>query len=231
MIILKFLLLFAGTLLVASIIGFAILKSVTIAQHKKYLQNSISLIELKKVENLQEYTKKVSQATGLRVTIISEDGSVLAESLSDVSHMDNHSSRNEISQASKGSFAHAKRESKTLNTDFLYVAKKVSYRDDSIYIRLSVSIEAIMSEFNSLFFLLFLSFLFIFALAFYISKKMSEKISYDIEQITNYLDEITKKNYGAVIKIEYFYEFLQIALIVKNLVKKLHSKDKLKRKK
>jgi hypothetical protein len=60
---------------------------------------------------------------------------------------------------------------------------------------------------------------------------MSEKISYDIEQITNYLDEITKKNYGAVIKIEYFYEFLQIALIVKNLVKKLHSKDKLKRKK
>jgi len=231
MIILKFLLLFAGTLLVASIIGFAILKSVTIAQHKKYLQNSISLIELKKVENLQEYTKKVSQATGLRVTIISEDGSVLAESLSDVSHMDNHSSRNEISQASKGSFAHAKRESKTLNTDFLYVAKKVSYRDDSIYIRLSVGIEAIMSEFNSLFFLLFLSFLFIFALAFYISKKMSEKISYDIEQITNYLDEITKKNYGAVIKIEYFYEFLQIALIVKNLVKKLHSKDKLKRKK
>ena len=231
MIILKFLLLFAGTLLVASIIGFAILKSVTMAQHQKYLQNSISLIELKNVENLQEYIKKVSQATGLRVTIISEDGSVLAESQSDVSNMDNHSSRYEISKASKDSFAHDIRESKTLNTDFLYVAKKVSYRDGSIYIRLSMSLEDIMSEFYSLFFLLFLSFLFMFALAFYISKKMSEKISYDIVQITNYLDEITKKNYSAVIKIEYFYEFLQIALIVKNLVKKLHSKDKLKRKK
>jgi signal transduction histidine kinase len=53
---------------------------------------------------------------------------------------------------------------------------------------------------------------------------------YDIEQLTNYLDEISNKNYKAIIKTKYFYEFLQISLLLKNLVKKLSNRDKQKRK-
>lgn len=59
---------------------------------------------------------------------------------------------------------------------------------------------------------------------------MSERIVYDIVQITKYLDEISNKNYKATIKTKYFYEFLQISLLLKNLVKKLHHRDKQKRK-
>jgi len=195
----KFLLLFGGTLFVASIIGYITLKSVTIEQHKKHLQNSISLIELKNVENLQEYVKKVAQSTELRVRITSEDGSLLAGS-------------------------------KVLKSDFLDVAKKVSYKDEFIYIKLYTSLDAIMDEFYFLFLQLFFLFLIVFILAFYISKKISEKILLDIADIRNYLEEISKKNYSAVIKTRYFYEFLQISLKLKNIVKRLHSKDKQKRK-
>ena len=215
----------------ASIIGYITLKSITITQHKKNLQNSISLIELENIKNLQEYVKKVSQGTNLRVTMISEDGVVLAESLVEAANMDNHSLRYEILRADKETFAHSVRESKTVKADFLYVAKKVSYKDGSIYIRLSMSLETIMSEFYFLFLKLFLLFLLFFVLAFYVLKKMNEKLVFDITQITKYLDEVSKKNYGAVIKVKYFYEFLQISLTLKNLVKRLHSRDKKKTKK
>ena len=215
----------------ASIIGYITLKSITISQHKKNLQNSISLIELQNIENLQEYVKKVNQRTSLRVTIISEDGIVLAESLVDAIYMNNHSSRYEILRADEETFSHSVRESKTIKDKFLYVAKKVRYKDSSIYIRVSVSLETIMNEFYFLFLNLFLLFLLFFVLAFYILKKMSEKVVFDITQIINYLDEVSRKNYAAVIKVKYFYEFLQISLTLKNLVKRLHSRDKKKTKK
>jgi len=230
--IIKFLILFVGTLLLASLIGYITLKSTIINHNEKNLQNSISLIELEieNIENLQDYATNVSQATELRVTIIGENGKIIADSLADESTMDNHSLRYEILHADSDSFAHAIRYSKTLKVDFLYVAKAVKYRDSLIYIRLSISLDAIMSEFYSLYSKLFLLFLIVVILAFYISKRMSEKVLLDIAQITNYLDEISSKNYKAVIKINYFYEFLQISLMLKNLVKKLHSREKQKRK-
>lgn len=184
----------------ASAIGYITLKSVTIQQHKRNLQNSIFLIELENVENLQEYVKYVSKTSELRVTIISEDGSTLAES-------------------------------RASGLDYLEVMKKVNYGDGSIYIKLSMSLDGVMGEFYSLFLRLFLLFLFAFTLAFFLLKKMNEKIVFDIAQIINYLDEVTNKNYSAVIKIKHFKEFLQISLMLKNLVKRLHSKDKKKTKK
>ncbi len=63
-----------------------------------------------------------------------------------------------------------------------------------------------------------------------IAYKISKKAHYDILQITHYLDQISAKNYRAVLKPEYFREFLQISIMLKNLVKKLHNRDKQKRK-
>jgi signal transduction histidine kinase len=60
--------------------------------------------------------------------------------------------------------------------------------------------------------------------------QMSKRVRYDIIQITKYLEEISNKNYKAVIKTRYFSEFLHIALNLKDLAKKLATRDKQKRK-
>jgi signal transduction histidine kinase len=133
-------------------------------------------------------------------------------------------------RANKDEFSHITRYSKTLKVDFLYVAKKFVYKNKNIYIRLSMSLAQVMSDFYSLWSKLALVFFVVLLIAFYASKKMSEKILYDIEQITYFLDEVSNKNYNAIIKTKYFYEFLQISLMLKNLVKKLSSRDKQKRK-
>lgn len=230
--IVKFLLLFVGTLIVTSLISYAVLKSIVINHNEVHLQNSISImsLELSKVKNLDEYVSKVAKATNLRVTIINDDGVVIAESNADKKTMDNHGHRYEIKQANEKEFSHVVRYSKTLKVDFLYVAKKLVLNGKKVYLRLSVSLSQIMDEFYSLWSKLIFLFLIILLSALYTSKKMSEKIVYDIQQITEYLDEISNKNYKATIKTENFYEFLQISLLLKNLVKKLHNRDKQKRK-
>ena len=228
--IIKFLLLFVGSLAITSIISYVALKTIIIENNKEHLQNAIEImsLDLQNVQDLDLFALNVKKKTSLRVTIIDNDGVVLAESSADKKEMDNHSSRYEIMQANSQEFADITRYSKTLGVDFLYVAKKLSFGDDKIYIRLSMSLAQIMEDFYSLWLKLFFVFVGIVFVATFISRNMSEKIVYDIEQITTYLDEISNKNYKAIVKTKYFFEFLQISLLLKNLVKKLSKNDKKK---
>ncbi|RLA77712.1 MAG: sensor histidine kinase [Epsilonproteobacteria bacterium] len=228
--IIKFLLLFVSSLAVTSIISYFALKSIIIEHNKEQLQNSIKImsIDLQNVNNLDTFVDKIYKETSFRITIINDDGVVIAESSADKKTMDNHSSRYEIMKANSQEFSDVTRYSKTLEVDFLYVAKKLSYHDKKIYIRLSKSLAQVMEDFYSLWSKLILVFIGVVIIATFISRGMSQKISYDIEQLTNYLDEISSKNYKAIIHTKYFYEFLQISLLLKNLVKKLDSNDRKK---
>jgi signal transduction histidine kinase len=162
------------------------------------------------------------------VTIVDADGVVLAESDADKNHMDNHASRFEIMQSNIKEYGDITRYSDTVKADFLYVAKKVTYGEKQIYIRLAMSLAQIMYDFYSLWMKLFIVFLLIVFIATFISRSMSQRVVYDISQITDYLDEVSNKNYKAIIKTKYFYEFLQISLYLKNLVKKLSKNEKKK---
>lgn len=230
--IIKFLLLFVGTLFVTSLVSYIALKSSIIEHNKEHLKNAIQLItmDIEAEENLDEFVHKINKATGLRITFVDANGMVAAESEVAKESMENHGSRYEIMQANSEEFSHIVRYSDTLSVDFLYVAKKIVYKNEPMYIRLSISLAKLMEDFYSLWMKLALLFLMILFLAFYASKRMSARVLYDIEQLTNYLDEISNKNYKAIIKTKYFYEFLQISLLLKNLVKKLSNRDKQKRK-
>jgi len=230
--ILKFLLLFVSTLLITSVIGYIALKDIIIEHKKNHLKHAIELmeIELENIEDIDNFVMKINKKTSLRVTIIAESGVVLAESNADKREMDNHASRFEIMQSNTNNYGDITRYSKTVKADFLYVAKKIAYKNEFIYVRLSMNLAQIMHDFYSLWIRLFFIFMGIVIFATYISKKMSQRIVYDISQITNYLDEVSNKNYKAVIKTKYFYEFLQISLLLKNLVKKLSKNEKKKAK-
>lgn len=228
--ILKFLILFVSTLLITSLISYIALKSIIIEHNKNHLKHAIELmeIELVNIKDLDDFAMQIHKKTSLRVTIIEENGTVLFESNADKNEMDNHSSRFEIMQSNSQNYGDITRYSKTVKTDFLYIAKKVSYDNRHIYIRLSMSLAQIMYDFYSLWTKLFFVFIGIVIIATFISRNMSQKVVYDISQITNYLDEVSNKNYKAVVKTRYFYEFLQISLLLKNLVKKLSKNEKKK---
>lgn len=230
--IIKFLLLFLGALAITSLISYLALKSIVIEHNKKHLQHAIEFIsmELEGAGDLDAYVAKVHQSTSLRITVVDESGKVIAESSADKTTMDNHASRFEIMQSNAQEYGDVIRYSKTVKSDFLYVAKRVAYKEATLYVRLSMSLAQVMEDFYSLWTQLLFIFVGILILAAFVSMQMSKRVVYDIEQITHYLDEVSGKNYKAVIKTKYFYEFLQISLTLKNLVKKLSKNEKKKSK-
>ncbi len=230
--ILKFLLLFSSALFITSIISYLALKSIIIEHNKNHLKHAIELIEieLRDLSDLDSYVAKIYKQTSLRTTIIAENGTVLAESSADKAEMDNHASRFEVMLSNSQDYGDIIRYSKTVNEDFLYVAKRARYENENIYIRLSMSLAQIMDDFYALWIKLLFIFMGVLFLAAFVSQQMSKRVIYDIRQITDYLDEVSTKNYKAVIKTKYFYEFLQISLLLKNLVKKLSKNEKKKSK-
>lgn len=229
---LNFLAIFTGTLLISSLVAYLTIKSGTITENKEQLQKQISLLQMQLpyVNNLDEFADEIKNRTQLRVTIINEEGLVLAESNQDKTKMDNHRGRPEIMDAATQEYGFITRYSDTIKSDFLYVAKQVKYKDSEVFFRLSVSLTTVMQEFYQLWIRLAGVFTLFILIGLIIAYRISKKIHHDIDQITNYLREISEKNYRAIIKPEHFSEFLYVAVTLKNLAKKLNNRDKQKRK-
>jgi two-component system, OmpR family, phosphate regulon sensor histidine kinase PhoR len=90
---------------------------------------SLSRVALKKPPKLQdlsalrEWTAWLSQS-GIRVTLISSEGKVLADSDEDPARMENHSDRPEILNALSAGSGYAVRYSATLRRDLVYFARR-----------------------------------------------------------------------------------------------------------
>jgi len=58
-------------------------------------------------------------------------------------------------------------------------------------------------------------------------KKRQNRMLHDIREIDNYIHKISQdKNYDAIVKVEYYIDLLQIAVSLKNMVKRLEKKDR-----
>ena len=221
-----------ATLIVSSVISYYTLKSFVITENQEQLEQSMNLMQMQPyhISDLDRIAANTHAAIQDRVTFISEDGTVLADSDSDKFTMENHANRYEIMQARREGLGSDDRYSVTLHMHYLYVAKKILVDDNVIYLRLATPLDEIMSNFYTLWSRLIIIFVIFMVIGLLGAYQMSKRVRYDIEQIVKYLDEISNKNYKAVIKTEYFKEFLHIALNLKDLAKKLATRDKQKRK-
>ena len=229
---LNFLAIFVGTLLISSLVSYLSIKNAAIDEQKDHLKKQITLLQMQLpfVQDLDLFAAEIHDKSGLRVTIISEEGTVLAESNEDKMEMDNHRGRPEIMDAAISEYGYVIRYSDTIKIDFVYVSKQVVYNDKVIFFRLAVSLDRVMHEFYALWTRIALVFSIFIIIGLLIAYNISKKIRYDIQQITDYLREVSEKNYKAIIKPEFFSEFLYIALTLKNLAKKLNNRDRQKRK-
>lgn len=73
-------------------------------------------------DQLQEEVRRLDPALGLRLTVIRENGTVLADSEADPRTMENHGNRPEVQQALSEGIGSAERRSATLGRDMRYLA-------------------------------------------------------------------------------------------------------------
>lgn len=100
--------------------------------------------------NLDGPCRELKKDIKARVTIIDLDGRVTGDSDTDSSLMDNHLGRTEISQALLFETGMAVRHSGTMDSDFLYVAKKVTQGQREGLIRLAVPLREVDRAVNLL---------------------------------------------------------------------------------
>lgn len=224
--------LFTGTLTIASIVGYYTLKEMIVQDNINDLKRTIELVATKSNQSntADHYVKAIHNQTDYRATLFTANGQVLAESILDKRLVDEDKNRIEIMHAPIEPYGISLRYSKTFGEDYIFVAKQIPFAKDIVILRLGVTLHSVMGHFYQLWIKLAATFALFILIAIVLSFKMSTKAQYDIAQITHYLHEISAKNYVAVLKPQYFREFLQITLLLKNLVKKLRNRDKQKRK-
>ena len=83
--------------------------------------------------------------------------------------------------------------------------------------------------YNQVWMILGALYLFILTLIYLSIKSINYKLSEDIEHFQDYLEEVSNKNYQAVVKIKYFHEFLEMSLRFKNIIKRLNNKHSKKK--
>ena len=89
------------------------------------------------------------------------------------------------------------------------------------------SLEQILEAFNLLWIKISLVFLVLMSGVYLILKHFRNRVLEDVESLSKYLYEISEnKNYTKTLEVKHYLEFLQIAVSLKNITKRLVQKDK-----
>lgn len=121
-------------------------------QLESNLKNNIYLLKssenivtnINNSEDLDNMVKEIGSNIETRITIIDEDGKVLADSRHEPNLMDNHIGRPEVQQVINGkNYGNSTRRSDTLNQDMYYIAANFSVNGNEMVIRLAKSLAKI----------------------------------------------------------------------------------------
>ena len=99
---------------------------------------------------LNSTCRQLKKRIGSRVTLITRDGTVIADSDGDARAMENHAHRREIQQAALNGTGMAIRSSDTLKHDFLYVAVQAAHGRDNGFVRLAMPLQEVDASVNLL---------------------------------------------------------------------------------
>lgn len=196
------------------------------------MKRHLQLLEMQShfMTDLSAFAHENAKILQQRMTIVDAKGRVVAES--DTRYTINRSleERPEIEAATTQEFASALRRNESSQYDTLFVAHQILHNGRLLTIRLGFELTETGSDFNAVWTKMSVVFIVVLILAYLLSQRLRRNIQRDINQIVAYLDQVSEKNYKAVIKIRYFYEFMSIALSLKNFAKKLSKIERQKRK-
>lgn len=201
---------------------------------KNLIQNidilSVILEDTKDINGIKDIIKDLSKKLNLRISIINENGEVVAESHKNIEDIKNHSNRVEIIEAKNIGLGKDTRVSETLNKDLIYIAKKVSFNEEIYYLRMADYTNKITDNFKKLTFEIFIYISFFLIIAFISTYFISIKIQRETDSILYFLKEITNKKKPIFLQSNYTFEFYKIAKLLNKVAKKLSKKDEIKAK-
>ncbi|MCT7482384.1 sensor histidine kinase [Aliarcobacter cryaerophilus] len=230
-----YLAIFAAILITVTLSTYFWAKNLYLNQvEKNLIQNidilSVILEDTKDINSIKDIIKDLSKKLNLRISIINENGEVVAESHKNIEDIKNHSNRVEIIEARNIGLGKDTRVSETLNKDLIYIAKKVSFNEEIYYLRMADYTNKITDNFKKLTFEIFIYISFFLIIAFISTYFISIKIQRETDSILYFLKEITNKKKPIFLQSNYTFEFYKIAKLLNKVAKKISKKDEIKAK-
>jgi two-component system phosphate regulon sensor histidine kinase PhoR len=182
----KYNLLLNTTILLITVLSIGVVTFTRLEAHFFHeLEKELVLIE--SIYQKDGITQLESLATSDRITLIAKDGTVLFDSESDKSTMDNHNNRPEVKEARAAKDGLSKRESSTILSKSFYYAKLLNNGE---VLRLSITENSFMSLYLQIIFSVASIFLLLIVLTFFATKRLAKKMIQPINKIN--LDDPTK---------------------------------------
>lgn len=136
-----------------------------LASEADYISHALRENPISYIENFEGDDK--------RITLISKDGMVLADTSADVSELDNHSDRKEIAEAMKSGSGKSSRDSDTLMQKTMYYAKKL---ENGNVLRVSTTQNSVVVILLGLMQPLAIVIMSTLAVSFFLSQRVSKSI-------------------------------------------------------
>lgn len=150
-------------------------------------------------DNIQLLTEQFSETLNARVTIILPDGTVIGESDTDPSLMDNHDSRPEIKAVTSGEEGMSIRYSNTVNEELLYYAVPVidAQNQEIGYVRLGLPTTTLTQMNQTIWGILIISFSIAFVIIGSVTYRVANQMIRPIENATAVAIELAEGNFKA----------------------------------
>ena len=130
---------------------------------------------------LDAICRSLAQELGVRITVIARDGTVIGDSEEPAIHLENHRTRPEVMEAFSGGTGGSVRHSTSVNQELLYRAYRQTQGDNQRIVRVAVPLNDIQdvtaSLGRTLFFGLLLCSLFGLTVAYFFSRRLSQRIN------------------------------------------------------
>ncbi|OGU59659.1 MAG: hypothetical protein A2X64_04430 [Ignavibacteria bacterium GWF2_33_9] len=153
--------------------------------------------------SLRNIVEEHYKTTFLRITILDNNGKVLADSKANVDTMENHLHRPEIQEALKNSTGKEIRYSHTINKSMLYVAKSIEFQGKIIgFVRTSYFLDYIDELFGKLIFDLIKIILVITVLALIAVFFITKRITVPIQRLSEAAKEVAKGNLDTNVEVK-----------------------------
>lgn len=204
------------------IVSFFLYDAVTnfhIEQTKRELKSTAVLLEelssgnsIKTEFSPDKMFKHVGPKTGKRMTLISSDGKVLADSEKDITIMENHKNRPEIIESKKKGIGISIRYSNTLKKNMLYVAIPfVGNSGKESTIRTSIPLLTLTETMKPVFTKFMIASLFAILIAAFFSLIISWVISRPIGNIQRVVEDFADGNFDTKLETSNTYEFAKLS--------------------
>jgi len=175
--------------------------------------------------NIDSLIKELSTKNDLRITVIDNTGTVIADSWENPTLMENHLERPEIASALSSGQGNSLRYSTTINQNMLYVAIPIWQGSEVVgAIRISSTLAAVDAGFNSIRSTLLAAIFLAALLAIIISIRLAQKYTAPLEEITTAAREIGDGNLNRRLHIKTGDELELLAHTLNNLASNLDDK-------